>query len=410
MSVLVNVREDIKKIVGMTRGRTQEKKLACIQDYLRVNYQINWNLGSLEDLEEKLIELTNEPDIISDLYELLDQSFTQGYPLFIYEFSLLNNQTEDYLRTSIECCFPLNVEYNPSQQSYTYIKRTTPIEYIAGDLLKFSVMYEHYDEKPLIGGTSTKGNLEERVTMEVFFDFRINYCFFKCGDKKHMLCIQKYLARSVRYLALETFSITNKIKTVKFEGEIPVHKQTALILDLLEEQINFNNYSINDYLGITFENRKSSKVRAVKLSGNNLFESYELAERMRYHDKIKSIKLQLVRLQKNGGGSDTTVIATVRIDFPGALKIVFTSMPNTVYSRDFIHHIISRLNVTLSKTHKAIEIEDRMQRLIRIAEAKDSFIVQRILSEIKNRIELKSSLDLSKEKFLEVLAEYMPMR
>lgn len=74
--------------------------------------------------------------------------------------------------------------------------------------------------------------------------------------------------------------------------------QTALILDFLEEQLEMDEFLITDYFSITFENRKSTKVKAVRLSGSNLFESYEVAERMKYQDKIKSVKFQLVKEKK----------------------------------------------------------------------------------------------------------------
>ncbi|WP_426333202.1 hypothetical protein ACN9MH_21770 [Paenibacillus silvae] len=406
----VDISEDIKRIVNMTKGRTSHKKLILIQEYMRSQHNLNWNLESIEDLEEKLNEANIDPDIVFEIYELLDQSFSQGYPFFVYELSLLNNVTEANLKESIEKCFKFNVECTPSLKSYTYLKRISEIEHIQGDSMRFSVVYEQFEEKPIRGGGIEKGKSEEKTTFEVFFDFKFSLCYFKSGDKKHVLCVQRYLSRNISSLSLISFSLPTKLKEVTFLGDIPMDKQTALILDFLEEQLEVNEFLINDYFSITFENRKSTKVKAVRLSGSNLFESYEVAERMKYQDKIKSVKLQLVKQKKRLDGNVSVVLSAVRIDFPSTFKVVFSEMPNSVYYREFIQHIISSMKKSISKEHSASEIELRMARLIRLAEVKDSYIVQRTLNEIKDKIDKLTLEESSKDAVLRLLTEYMPVR
>lgn len=395
MATTVNLSEDIQRIIEMTKGRTVDKKLACIQQHMRINHGINWALNDPETLELKLRENDIDPELIAEIYELLDQSFVQGSPYFIYQFTLLNNKDEQFLKQEIERILELNKEVAPLQNNFTYIKRVTDVEHRHGDFISFSLFYEHFDTALKPGEGKVKGVSIEKTTFEVFFDFKAHYCYFKCGDRKHMTFTQKYLSQSIRNLSLISFTLSSKSKAVTFEGDIQFNKQTAIIFDLLEAQMDKGNFIITDYLGITFGNAKSDKVKAVKLGGNNLFESYEVAERMRFQDRIKSIKFQLVK-QFTTGGNTSAVTSDVRIDFPSTLKIVFSKMSNNAYQRDYIHHILSQLNISLTKTHKASEIDERIKDLVRIAEAKDSFLVQRILSGLKQ--EVKDQLTDTKEK------------
>ncbi|MGK9251803.1 hypothetical protein [Paenibacillus humicus] len=373
MSEPIDVSQDITRIIEMVRGRTEEKKLAFIQHHLRTNYDLNWRLNDVDTLESQLRSAGLEPDVYAELYDLLDQSFSIGNPYFIYEFRLKNNMQQSQLAELIEVCLPIREAVSPFQGIFTSVTRISDIENVAADYLSFTVKYELYNSNPVVGGGRTQGELVDRTTFDVYFDFQTSLCYIKSGDRKQSSTVDRYLKRNIVNLELISYSLHTKAKNTEIQGDLQYHLHSAII------------FHITDYLGITFINNNSDKVRSVRLGGTNLFESFEVAERLQFGDKIKSIKFQL-SLRINTGNQTTAVLGTVRIDFTGVLKIVLTNMTNNVYQRDYVQHIIARLNAALTKTHQASDIEARIRDLLRIAEAKDSFLVQRILRDLMANI------------------------
>lgn len=85
--------EQIEQIKRMLKTETS-KKLNYIESYLTQNLRINVTLQTKEDLESFLRSENADSEIIMDIFDLLDQSFSRGYPQYVFEFQLNSNTTQ----------------------------------------------------------------------------------------------------------------------------------------------------------------------------------------------------------------------------------------------------------------------------------------------------------------------------
>lgn len=384
----------------------KEKKLELIRTHIKNNYKKKIEIRTVEDLYEYLI--ISEEEEISEVFELLDQNFAQGDPYFIFEFKLFDGKTQTELKTSIETALELNkeIKYNKDEDNFVFLKRVSDIDSKINDYLRFDVRYEKYGERRISLTEVTKGALEIKTTFEVCFDFKNSLCYFKCGDTNQLSCASKVIRQNVigMFQTFESFNLFRKMqKFTQFIGEIDQDKQTVIILDFLENGLKTSNYLITDYYTISFSNAKSEKIRSVRISGSNLLESPEFAERIRFSDRIRSVKFRFYYEIRQSNG----VLATIRINFPGTLKIVFSDMSNNNFQRDFLNHIYSRLNASIKKTYEGNKLMASFQNLIRIVEAKDSIYAQNVLSEIVSKIKSEVENSNDRNRILKIINTYL---
>ncbi|EEL85947.1 TPA: hypothetical protein QCY18_000393 [Bacillus cereus] len=190
--------------------------------------------------------------------------------------------------------------------------------------------------------------------------------------------------------------------STEFYNEFSLSKQTVIILDYLEEEINNEEYNISDYFGIYFSNSRGDKVKSVRLRGSNLLESYEVAERIRNGDQIQAVRFQLMKKLPN----ENYIISTVLIDFSCPLKITFTNLDNTNYMIDIIHHLRQALTNSLNKVYKEEQIKERLTGIMTVAKIKESAVIHELLSELKYKFE-QLEVDIEdKDKFMKILDSY----
>ncbi|HDR4594063.1 TPA: hypothetical protein QCR33_004039 [Bacillus cereus] len=199
-----------------------------------------------------------------------------------------------------------------------------------------------------------------------------------------------------------SFSLKEKLTSTQFNNEFSLSKQTVIILDYLEEEINNDEYNISDYFGLYFSNSRSDKVKSVRLRGSNLLESYEVADRIRNGDEIKAVRFQLMKKLPN----ENYILSTVLIDFSCPLKITFTNMENTNYIIDIIHHLRHTLTISLNKIYQENKIKERLQNIMTIAKIKESAVIHELLSEMRRKFEQLEIGFEDKAKFIDILDSY----
>ncbi|MGR5973185.1 hypothetical protein ACT7CX_18520 [Bacillus cereus] len=108
--------EQIEQIKRMLKTETS-KKLNYIESYLTQNLRINVTLQTKEDLESFLRSENADSEIIMDIFDLLDQSFSRGYPQYVFEFQLNSNTTQqNFLRLLMQ-------DYQKTNQSRFLTKK-----------------------------------------------------------------------------------------------------------------------------------------------------------------------------------------------------------------------------------------------------------------------------------------------
>lgn|GEM_PF-4397163 len=396
---------DIRFIMKMMERNTQ-KKFTLMQNYIYKNHPDIPGFDDFADLETDLEALSR--DELSDLYDFLDQTFSSGQPYFVYKFALRQDVTQEQLKESIQRCFPIDTPKSVDTEfPRVEIKRLTEIHLRPDDHLRFTVQYERFVESLRMDNDG--GISDSKTTYDVIFDFKESLLYFNCGDSRCAVATRRVFSGLVMntFSELTIFSVSHLMKQVVFENEFRLDRQTVVVLEYLENTIEQKRYEVSDYSRIAFQNMESEKVKGVRINGSNLFESIEMAERIRLGDRIKSVKFTLTRThdsRQNAGGGVTT---TVRMDFTGALKILFSDEDNVAYQLDFVRHIMETFQESLNKTYNETEVRRRIQPMINKAEAKDNLTCNRILSELREKVEQQIGDLPSRTAVLELIDGYI---
>ncbi|MFD1675945.1 hypothetical protein [Alicyclobacillus fodiniaquatilis] len=400
---------DIKFIMKLM-STNQKKKFQLIQSFIRKNFRDVDGFDELSELEVDLHKLTD--DALADLYEFMDQTYSQGQPYFIYEFCLKDNVTQQNLKEKIETGLPQNKSLSvDNKYPRVEITRISEVEYHENHCLRFSITYEQFVETPR-RQSDTGEESKAKTSLDVIFDFQSSLLYFTCGENKYALATKRVIMHYLldTFSHFSAFSMTSSVKKTKFEGDFSnLSKQSIVTLDYLDSSVEKNNYEITNYLRIAFSNVTSEKVKGVRLSGSNLFESIEMAERIRFGDTIKSVKFTLrhhrVTTSQNLTGSGTS--SAVRMDFTNSLKILFSDDENVALHIDFVRHLMATLKESLQKIYTETDVKTKIQPLIERAEAKDNLIVQGILSRLKEKITTLYNGDPAGNSVISLLNEYI---
>ncbi|WHY93135.1 hypothetical protein QNK12_06510 [Neobacillus cucumis] len=385
----------------MLRHESQ-KKLDAIQFYLGYHHQLGVVIESIEDLFAFLNTNEATDEILWGILELLEQSFSRGYPNYIFEFQLKAGFTDSDLAQLLDESIPIGTPLSPTRQENTIVTRVGNIIHEQANFIKFKVEYERRKTNPRGGALS--GALEIKTSFDIIFDFTCSLCYIQCGDKKLLSAIDDIMRNKVVGVFSKFCSYELKQKQIPtvFEGEYSLDKQTVIILDYVEVEINKENHEISDYSGMSFSNLRSDKVKSVRLKGNNLLESSEVSERIRMGDQIKSIRFQLRKRLNNGN----YLMPTISIDFNGPLKITLNNMENTNYNTDFTRYLVKALNHSLAKVYREEETKERLTNIIHRARVRESMYIQSVLAEIRDQLDEVAISSSEKEKVIQILDSY----
>lgn len=404
MSQEINIGKEIEQIEDMLKKQTN-KKVELIRFFLVSNSNLNEvNINTKTELINFLKHPETPYDLIEDIYDLLDQTFSRGYPNFIFEFKLKHNKSVSDLIRTLETALPDREEVAVYENSHTYLKRIGNVKEYEQEV-KLKIQYEKFKEERDFGGEVNKGPLELKSTFDIVFDFEAMLCYVKCGDRRQLGAVERFLQTKVLgvFDTFEGYSFKVKHISTVVENEYYLDKQTIILLDFIENEINKNDYQITDYFTISFSNSQSDKVKSVRLGGTNLLESPEVSDRISQGDKIKSVRFQLRKELE----PDKFNFSTVKIDFELTLKITFSRVRNSRHIKSDIQHIVYALNESLAKTHEEDKVKKRLNEITRKIRIQESLFLKSTLAEIRGKALALDIDETSKEKIGDMLNEYI---
>lgn len=398
----IDLETELEAIRVMLRNESQ-KKLDAIQFYLGYHHQLGVVIQSAEDLFTFLNSEDTTEEIVWGIIELLEQNYSRGYPNYIYEFQLKSGLTDSDLLMLLDESIPVGLVINPTRQENIMVTRIGDIIHDPSmNIIKFKVEYER--RKANVRREPQLGALEIKTTFDIIFDFTCCLCYIQCGDRKLLSAIEDIMTNRVISVFSKfcSYDIKNKQISTVFEGEYSLDKQSIIVLDYVEVEINKEDHEISDYSGISFSNLRGEKVKSVRLKGKNLLESHEVSERIRIGDKIKSVRFQIRKRLRNGN----YLMMTINIDFNGALKITLNNVENTNYNIDITRYLIKALNRSLSKVYHEEETKQRLTNLIQLSRVRESMYIQSILAEIIEKLDNIGIVSSEKEKVIQLMDSY----
>jgi hypothetical protein len=393
---------ELETIKAMLRNESQ-KKLEAIQFYLVYHHQLGVVIQNVEDLFTFLNSDGTTEEIVWGIIELLEQNYSRGYPNYIFEFQLKSGLTENDLSQLLNESIPAGLVINPTRQENILVTRIGDINHDQSmSTIKIKVEYER--RKPNPRREPLSGVLEIKTTFDIVFDFTCFLCYIQCGDRKLLSAIEDIMSNRVVgvFSKFCPYDIKHKQISTVFEGEYSLDKQSIIVLDYVEVEINKENHEISDYSGISFSNLRGEKVKSVRLKGKNLLESHEVSERIRMGDKIKSVRFQLRKRLINGH----YLMPTINIDFYGALKVTLNNVENTNYNTDITRYLVKALNRSLLKVYQEEETKQRLTNLIQLSRVRESMYIQSILAEIIVKLDDIGIVSPEKEKVIQLMDSY----
>jgi hypothetical protein len=401
---IVNIETEIERIKNLLDKET-DKKLEVVRLYLLMHHEVSTSISSVEDLANYLRTNDVDTDLLIGIFDVLDQTFSRGYPNFVFEYELNDGMTLTNLKNKIETCLPFEEEKNYND-SFVYIKRVGEVIIVDNSLLKVPVTYEKYKEEMEFGGTKKRGEEESKTTFDVVFDSVTKLCYIQCGERNQSNAthkvFQKHVTRIFKYFL--PFSFSKKKNSTVVENEFQLDKQTIILLDYIESSINQDGHEINDYLSVAFANKnQEKKVRSVRLSGNNLLDSYEVGDRVRLGDLIKSVRFQM----RFKTGENSIEMVNVSIDFQATIKFQYSNLQNTLNIALINRHLIKTLNDSINKQYREQEVDANIKEIIARAKVRDSAFLTSVLGKVKDDINQLTLSTPEKTKVLDVINSYL---
>jgi hypothetical protein len=405
VSYEINIEKEIERIFQLL-DKEEDKKIEVIRLYLLMHHGVRTSFVDKQGLASYLRTEEIDIDMLIGIYDVLDQTFSRGYPNFVFEFDLNEEVTFNNLKDKIEQCLPSMDEKSYKDDVFIFIKRVGIVTILDGSILKFPVTYEKFKEQIDFGGVKTRGESESRSTFDVIFDSVAGLCYIQCGDRNQSNAVHKVIQKHVTrtFKAFQPFSVSRKKRETVVENEYALDKQTIILLDFMQKSINVHGHEINDYLSVAFANKnQEKKVRSVRLSGNNLLESYEVGDRVRLGDQIKSVRFQL-RFKADSGAYE---IVNVFIDFQATIKTQYSNLQNTLNICPMNRHLIDTLTHSLDKLYKEHEVQADLNEIIAKAKVRDSTFLTNVLGKIKEDVYELSIEPADKSVVLEVINRYL---
>ena len=401
---IVNIEKEIERIKSLLEKET-DKKLEVVRLYLLMHHEVSTSIASVDDLSNFLRTRDVDTDLLLGIFDVLDQTFSRGYPNFVFEYELNDGMALVQLKDKIETGLPFEQEksYN---DSFIYIKRAGEVTLLDGTILKVPVTFEKYKEEMEFGGTKKRGDLESKTTFDVVFDSVTNLCYIQCGERNQSNATHKVFQKHVTriFKSFLPFSFSRKKNSTVVENEFQLDKQTIILLDYIESSINQNGHEINDYLSVAFANKnQEKKVRSVRLSGNNLLDSYEVGDRVRLGDLIKSVRFQM----RFKTGENSIEMVNVSIDFQATIKFQYSNLQNTLNICLINRHLIKTLNASLTKRYQEQEVDANIKEIIARAKVRDSAFLTSVLGKVKDDINQLTLSTPEKAKVLDVINSYL---
>lgn len=401
---IVNIERAIERINTLFE-KEADKKLEVVRLYLLMHHDVTTPFTSVDNLINYLRTNDVDTDLLIGIFDVLDQTFSRGYPSFVFEYVLNDGMTLTNLKDKIDTCLPFETEksYN---DSFVFIKRAGDVAILDNNILKVPVTFEKYKEETEFGGTKKKGDLENKTTFDVVFDSVTNLCYIQCGERIQSNATHKVFQRHVTriFKSFIPFSFSKKKINTVVENEFQLEKQTIILLDYIEKSINQHGHEINDYLSIAFANKnQEKKVRSVRLSGNNLLESYEVGDRVRLGDLIKSVRFQM----RFKTGENSIEMVNVSIDFQATIKFQYSNLQNTLNICLINRHLIKTLNYSLNKRYQEQEVDANIKEITARAKVRDSVFLTSVLGKVKDDVNQLTLSTTDKTKVLDVINSYL---
>ena len=82
---IVDIETEIERIKGLLTRET-DKKLQVIRLYLQMYHDVSTSIATIDDLTNFIRTEDLDADLIIGIFDVLDQTFSRGYPNFIFEY------------------------------------------------------------------------------------------------------------------------------------------------------------------------------------------------------------------------------------------------------------------------------------------------------------------------------------
>lgn len=316
----------------------KHKRLAAIEEYINEMYP---NADCVLAEPSDLLNYSNLGFTEQDLdafFEIVNQSFPQGEPYFVFNMQLVQGITSDVLIAHINSSF---VAVDISEE-YRLTASAVSLDTEVHGTLKFR--YEQY--KVITTRTGRERDNERKLSFgEVTCEFLFlkNILLVNAGDQRLGKITYDYLKDNFYNMVNVTILKVDET-SFRYEGPREVNQKTVFHLELITNKLIDDTHAITDYRKLGFENLRNQRVKTIKLGGSDLLNSTEVAEQVKNQFTLKLSEIRMSWVVT----PDLAVFAVVALYSGHMVKIVLRDISNENYKFDVVLHVVDKIRELLA--------------------------------------------------------------
>ncbi|MDD1515790.1 hypothetical protein [Priestia megaterium] len=300
----------------------KKKRLSAIQEYFATEHETQYDFNESDQCLEAIVMFVQEHPqleeaVFTDIIDLLHDRYSLGDAFILYNASISNNLNFNQLYGVIRNLFENTIE----RDMFDFDADNIAVDEI-GQIVKVKCRYREYQRD--IGNDTRSEDVNHSGQIPILFNFEMEKVVINTGYHKAANTLAKAINDSLTNVSLHEINIKNDVLTIPNLVANPTfHPLTLLSISLILEELNRNNYIVNDILSISFNNQQAPRVKKASLGGTNLLQDSDVIHRIYRGDCITNFLLDIIHIKQTDQGDQTDLLAEVLFDFRSGFKISF---------------------------------------------------------------------------------------
>lgn len=332
------VKEMLSKIVNELRGSGKDKKIIDIEEY--INDKFNDTECELIEAQD-LLKYSNLPfqdDDFDALFGILHQTYSRGEPYFLFEIESVN-VLQNNLIENIKKHFLVKQRYSVCRK---YEFAFEKVAYNDSNSAAIRIKYKQFQVISTTDGLQS-GNELRYGHFDCEFMFDKNMLLIGTGNRMLAKAFFDYLTSNF-YMQINLVPFKLMQHKFNYNGPMDGNRLTIFFLELVTNYIKDNTHIINDYKKIGFYNSRGQQVKNIKLAGNDLLNSLEVAEQVKNGLTLKLVEFNMTWIVN----SKLRINADIVINSESIMKIIIKEINIPSYKTEILMYVYNKIkNLTI---------------------------------------------------------------
>lgn len=391
-----NKQNTLEKVITQLKGAGKSKKIIDIEEYLNERFEgLECELSDSEDLL-KYSHLPFEDEDYEYLFSIIHQTYSRGEPYFLFELDALIKPFNEFWIDIKENLSTKKRDSSCYKYQFSYNKEN----FVEDNKGSIRINYTQYRVYSTSNGLQRSGET--------------NYGYFDCEfrlEKKVMLIGtgNKILAQTFYNYLCDNFYTQLSLKPFKlmpyqfnYKGPMEANRVTIFFLALITKCIQDERHIINDYKKIGFYNPSGQHVKSIKLSGNALLDSIEVAEQIKNGLTLKLLEFNMTWVIN----PTLKVTADIVIDSQSIMKIIIKEIDNFNFKSDILLYIYNKMKELISTGISSTIAFEIFDNYINKTSKKSNLEKNKLINDVTKKLISDTTLNNHSDIITKILEEF----